>query len=374
MALKILLCADGNSIHTIRWALALRQRGLEIGLFSLQPIHHDSFVNSGIEIEDGGIAQPRNRTTASFKKMVYLSALPRLRRTIRSFQPDLLHAHFASSYGLLGSLSGFQPLVLSVWGIDVFEFPQRNLMFRAILKFNLARARRILSTSQVMAEETKKYTNKPIMVTPFGVELEKFKPINGLQESESIIDCNLEVTFGTIKTLESKYGIDLLIKAFARLYQKHGVGRLIIAGEGSERENLERLCSELSISDRVEFIGRIMHEKVPELLNVFDVYVALSRFSSESFGVAIVEAQACGRAVVVSNVGGLPEVVEHKVTGFVVNNESVDAAAEAMERLMLDQGLRNRMGFNGRKRVEQLYDWNQNVTNMIEIYKEVLKD
>jgi glycosyltransferase involved in cell wall biosynthesis len=106
---------------------------------------------------------------------------------------------------------------------------------------------------------------------------------------------------------------------------------------------------------------------------MIDVSVFTSISHSESFGVAAVEASACGKPIVASDVGGLPEVVEHGVTGFIVPPRNPAETADAIEKLVLDRNLRARMGSAGRYRVKKLFNWNDNVTQMVNIYDSVLR-
>lgn len=99
--------------------------------------------------------------------------------------------------------------------------------------------------------------------------------------------------------------------------------------------------------------------------------VSVSVSDSESFGVAVIEASACAKPVVVSNVGGLPEVVEDGVTGIIVPPRDPEATAEAIENLILSQDLRTKMGTEGRKRVGRLFDWDKNVKQMAKIYQAI---
>jgi glycosyltransferase involved in cell wall biosynthesis len=94
--------------------------------------------------------------------------------------------------------------------------------------------------------------------------------------------------------------------------------------------------------------------------------------TSDSFGVAAVEASSCGNPVVASNVGGLPEVVEHGVTGFIVPPRDPHKTADAIEKLVLDGSLRACMGSAGRQRVKKLFNWDDNVSQMMEIYDSTL--
>jgi glycosyltransferase involved in cell wall biosynthesis len=98
----------------------------------------------------------------------------------------------------------------------------------------------------------------------------------------------------------------------------------------------------------------------------------LSSLDSESFGVAVVEASACEIPVVVSDVGGLPEVVENNISGFIVKSRDPEAAAIAIEKLILSKSLRLKMGNAGRERVLQNYNWTNNVTLVIEIYNSLI--
>lgn len=145
---------------------------------------------------------------------------------------------------------------------------------------------------------------------------------------------------------------------------------LRLVGTGPDELKLKSLVKELKISNNVCFVGRVDSCNVPKELNVFDIYVALSR--QESFGVAVIEAGAAGRPVVVSDAGGLPEVVINGETGFVVAKENPQAAVDAIAKLVLDHDLRIRMGEAGRQHVEALYDWNVCINTMINLYKRVI--
>lgn len=366
--MRVMLLGDCNSIHIIKWVKALCGQNIEIALFSLSKLEHEhfeqlqNFTLSNLEMESSihrsGEGSPR--------KLSYLKALPLLKRLIIAFKPDILHAHYASSYGLIGTLSKFNPFIISVWGSDIYDFPRKNWIFKKLIQLNLRSADKILSTSETMARETKKYTKKTPIVTPFGVSTKQFKKISQQQDNAFVI--------GTIKALYHKYGIDVLIESFAKLKEKNPESalELHIIGDGPDKAKLQKLSEALNVESSVKFLGQIDNKDVPQYLNTFDIYAALSRWDSESFGVAIVEAQACEVPVVVSNKGGLPEVVEHMHTGIVVESENADAACEAFDQLLHNKQKASSMGIAGRKRVEKLYDWEQNVQHMIAIYLEII--
>ena len=135
---------------------------------------------------------------------------------------------------------------------------------------------------------------------------------------------------------------------------------------------LKQLAAQLGVAERVQFVGHVDHAQVPHELAQLDVYVALSRLDSESFGVAIIEAGAAARPVVVSNAGGLPEVVLDSVTGLVVPRENPQAAADAIECLLCDADLRQRMGAAARRHVAQHYSGDACVETMMKVYERLV--
>src|SRR5690606_21009633 len=364
--MKIMLLGDGNSLHIIKWTKGLTTKGIEVGLWSItkpDPGIYDDV--KGLKLFYSNISQERLGLWAKIK---YLTLLHHLRKSIKAFGPDIVHAHFASSYGLLGALVGFRPFIISVWGNDVYLFPTKNFLFKEILKFNLRKADKILSTSKVMARETAKYTKKHIQITPFGIDLDVFKAYPPKHEKV--------FTIGTVKTLEEKYGIGYLIDAFDIFRKKYPSKpfRLLIVGGGSLEDDLKIKANKLGISHLCEFTGPVPYASVPDYHNQLDVNLCLSIVDSESFGVSAIEASASEKPVIVSNVGGLPEVIVDEVTGIVIPPKNAEKAAAAIERLYLDQDLRNRLGKAGRERVQRLYDWENNLRQMVEIYKEMLRN
>nr|WP_258096167.1 glycosyltransferase [Salinibacter sp. 10B] len=189
-----------------------------------------------------------------------------------------------------------------------------------------------------------------------------------------------EIVIGTVKKLEHKYGVDILIRAFANLRSNLATEhpdvakalRLLIVGGGALREELETLAREKGVGAVTTFVGAVPHAKVPTYLRTLDVYVAASR--AESFGVAVIEASSCQCPTVVSNVGGLPEVVEDGETGIVVGRGDVESTIKALRKLVLDPTARQKMGVAGRSYVKKFYSWSSCLDRMEEVYAYVAED
>lgn len=354
---RLLLLANASSIHTFRWVTAIAAQGHEVHLASSEPL---------LDKVDGNFTFHRLPYATNFK---YFATVPIVRRLVRVIKPDLFHAHYASGYGTTAAFVNFHPTLLSIWGGDVFDFPRRSFLHRTLLKFNLERTDVLLSTSHVMARETSQYTVKPITVIPFGIDLHRFKP----QKVTSLFQPH-EIVIGTIKSLEEWYGIHYLLGAFKLLKERYPQKclKLLIVGEGTQEAELKALAHRLDIERETVFTGKVTYVEVPRYHNMLDIFVAVS--IRESFGVAAVEASACGKPVVVSNVDGLPEVVENGVTGLIVPPHDPIATANAIEQLIAAPESRVWMGTAGIERVRRLYNWETNVAMMLQIYQGLLSN
>jgi len=356
--MKITFLAGHSSIHTVKWVNEMAIRGHDVHLITMHPGTEE--LHQNIQVYKLPFKPPHG---------YYLNTW-HLRRLLQQINPDILNTHYASGYGTLARLSGFHPNLLSVWGSDVFDFPYKSKMKMKIMQKNLSAADRIASTSNIMKKQTETIykPDKEIAVTPFGVDCEKFRPME-------IGGDKTKIRIGTVKKMASKYGIANLIEAFAIIKNKYQEDvELILVGGGPEEEDLKLLAQKLNIDNYVNFVGPIPHYKVPEYLNSFDIYVALSTLDSESFGVAIIEASACGLPVVVSDAGGLPEVVVDGQTGFIVPRNNPEEAAERLLRLLHNSQQRNEMGNAGRQFVLDNYEWKENANRMERLYEEVIKD
>ncbi|WP_412499851.1 glycosyltransferase family 4 protein [Shewanella chilikensis] len=352
---KILLLSSADSVHTLKWCNGLVARGLDVTLITQQnPLNgYDNRVNIEFLPIKG--------------KKGYILNFLFLKRYLRKNTFDCINVHYVSGYGILARLAGMRNYIASVWGADVFDFPRKSLIHKKIVESNLNAASVICSTSIVMAKYVRENLNVnpkiDIEITPFGIDVSKFRKL------KLSGDKNKEIKIGTVKTLRPKYGIDILIQAFSLVSNKYDNLKLEIAGIGHQLDELKSLTQKLKIEDKVDFLGWVNNDDVPMVLNTFDIYVAPSTLDSESFGVAIIEASACELPVVVSDVGGLPEVVLHNKTGLVVKRRSVTDLAKAIELLIESPELRVSMGINGRKNVLNCYEWESCVDKMKLVYE-----
>lgn len=362
--MKIIFVGSAKSIHVRQWISNLTGSDVQIVLVTQHP-------------DDTGFYKdfPKVKVVnlPNFFGLGYILNVIYFKLIVLFEKPDLVNVHYATGYGFYVHGSGGVPCVLNVWGSDVYEFPLKSKLHKCILRLNLLGADLVASTSRAMANQVESlYPDICISaITPFGVSDEFYLNSKNFHVDNKII-------FGTVKTLHEKYGIDFLIRAFAMFVGKEfssvaeaeAYVTLRLVG-GGDKAALVSLCQQLGIVDIVEFVGAVPHSAVPSELSLLDIYCAPSR--QESFGVAVIEASSCGVPVIVSDAGGLPEVVVHGQTGFITPVGDIEAICAAMQRLYHDRTLRETMGKNGRDFVVKNYSWQVCTQKMLNTYKKAIE-
>ena len=365
---KVLFLSAANSIHTIRWVNALSKK-FEVHLVYCKN-HKPNLdvVNSKVIMHELSVPAPLG---------YYLNAF-QLRKLFHIIKPNIVNAHYASGYGTLARIAKIKPLLLSIWGSDVYDFPNESTLKKKILEKNIFYADEIASTSIAMAKELKRQfpnLKKEIFITPFGVDTNKFKNMHIEREDE---DFNI----GNIKALEEKYGIEYLILGVEELLNNlknkdsslASKIKLYIYGDGSQREYLENLITSHNLNNNVFLMGKIPNNEVPNKLNEFDVFCASSVLNSESFGVAVVEAMACEVPVIATDTDGFCEVIENGKTGILIQKKNSAEICNALFEILNNKKKALEYGKDGRKRVIQKYDWNKNVTYMVHVYNQIMEN
>lgn len=361
--MRLLLLSDANSVHTQKWAFSLQKEGLNLHVFSLmKPTNasQEKYEELSISVFSADLnGQIEDIRTPNMSKLVYLSALPQIKKVIKKIEPQLIHAHYASSYGVLGFLSGFHPFILSVWGSDILDFPHKSHINKYLLSKVLKSASQVCSTSKMMAEElTQNMGFSDAKVIPFGVDTDQFIPSSD----------NEEFVVGTIKSIESYNGIDCLLDAAKTVVHDHGLSsiKFLIVGDGTYKAQMQKKCQCLGLENNVKFVGHISHENIVGWFQKLSIFIAVS--TRESFGVSILEAAACGIPAITSDVGGLLEVNKHNETGLVIPPNQPEKLAEKIINLYKNNKLRKKLGHQARERVKSDFNWDKSLNQMLKIY------
>ena len=304
-----------------------------------------------------------------FRAFAFLiAALPLLRKLRKIFRFELIHAHMAGHAGfaavLLGMLFG-KPVIVTAHGSDIHSFPGYFFLKRMTL-FTLKRAHKIVAVSQSLKDSILKMDVFPgkISVIRNGVNHKEFFPFDKTNARERLglpINKKLILFIGNLLPVK---GIDSLLRAFAGMGKKDQIG-LIIIGKGESERELKTLTKELYIDTQVHFVGSRKHDEIPVWLNACDVLCLPSL--REGFPTVVVEAFACGRPVVATKVGGIPEAIVDDTLGIVVEPYNEKALASALNKV-----LEKEWDYQAIAKYGKRFSWNTIAEEYTELYKNVV--
>jgi glycosyltransferase involved in cell wall biosynthesis len=315
----------GGERHLIDLTKGLVQRGHEVYL-ALSPL-------SPLQKKLAEILPEENLFNVSMRNALDLLSARALARLVREREIEIVHAHMGRDYPLAAFAVRKSKAKLVITRHVLFPLSRLH-------KFTLSNLSRVIAVSKAVERnliEQKIFPTEKICVVPNGIDFEKFDTMTNEADRKTFRrQLNLSeesLLVGSIGELKFLKGHDILLRAAARLVWQFDNIHFVIAGGGEGHKDFERLVHELKIEGRVYFLGRV--EDVGPMLRAVDVFVSASRV--ESFGLAIVEAMACGAPVIATRTEGASEVIEDEKTGLLVPVGNVEAIARAVEFLLNDK-------------------------------------
>lgn len=289
----------------------------------------------------------------------------------QGFPFDLIHAHAALPAGYAAALITRRyrkPLVITVHGYDLQAAIFKNAKCRRALLRALEQADRIITVSTKLGNLAKANIRFPekVIVINNGINVEEFAPGEGNLAPNYV---GHRIILSVSNLIASK-GIDLNLRAIARLVDKYLNLRYIIIGDGPEMATLRRLTSKLNLDEHVEFWGRLSHEEVLSYMAMADVFSLPSW--REGFGVVYLEAMAQGKPVIGCRGEGIEDVIEDRGTGVLVKPKDVDSLVEALDFLFSHPKESKALGERARELVLENYTWEKNAEKTIQVYEKVL--
>ena len=276
--MKICFLADGKSIHTQRWCRHFSSLGHEIHLITFQPteiegtrVHH---IDAG-NISVGG---------GNWRVILKVGMVKRLLRHIR---PDILHAMYATSYGIVGRLSGFHPFVLTALGTDVLISPFRSVLYKLAVRSVLRKADWITAMSDPMKAVLLDLGASPERTDTviFGIDTSLFNNVGRKLNLEKFVIIST-------RNLEPVYQIGLILDALNQIKGKIPGMEVRIIGDGTLRSQLEEKVKNNELSGFVHFKGKISQKELVEQLKGSHLFISASL--SDGNNISLNEAMACG--------------------------------------------------------------------------------
>ena len=312
-------------------AQALRESGVnvivafvEVRLVSLENINEkvEVFNEEGIKtyrIIQGKLPKTGNVGTA----IAFKSGLKKIyKEIIKENSIDIVHLHSCIWGGLGGAFIAKKlsvPFIITEHSSYYGRF-KVNFLEKFIIKKSFKNANKVISVSEYLKSYIYKYNKAEIEVIPNMVDCAEF--LNNRVEKRA----GEKFTFLTLCYLKNNKGVDILIRAFCNYFKGKDV-KLIIAGDGPEKDNLVKLVNDLKINDQVIFKGALKREEVKIEMNKCDVFALGSKF--ETFGVVLIEALASGKPVISTRNGGANDIVKEE-NGLLVDVDNIDEMGKGM--------------------------------------------
>jgi len=328
---------------------------------------------------NGGIL-PNIRKSALAKMQVpflLFSEFFSILRTIKKEKINFVHAHWILPQGFLAAIIKKMynvPFIVTVHAGDIF--PLKNPLLKKIAKFTLKNCSICTVNSVATKIATQKLTKKipEIKIIPMGVDLKLFNPKKN--------DSNLKKQLGiggkvvlVVGRLAEKKGLKYLIQAFPQVLKKFPKAKLIIIGEGPEKDNLKQITKNLKLNNNIFFLGEIKNQYLPRYYSIADVFVLPSIIAkngdTEGLGVVLLEAIATGTPVIGSNVGGIPDIIVNNKMGLLVEQKNTIQLSKSIIKILSDNKLRKEFIKTANNHVKEKYSWEKVSKNFLEIYDEL---
>jgi N-acetyl-alpha-D-glucosaminyl L-malate synthase BshA len=283
----------------------------------------------------------------------------------RTHRLQVLHVHYAIPFAAAGILTRQVASELGLHGTDITLVGSRP-SFKPVTQWSINESDAVTAVSAFLADETAHQLSlqRPIVVVPNFIDPDRHERAipSCIPEKRS----ERQVTLMHISNFRPLKRLGDVVRIFERV-QRRLDARLMLVGDGPDYGRTRDLVAELGLADRVHFVGVV--DEVAPLLAAADLLLLPSE--TESFGLVALEAMASGVPVVASRVGGLPEVVEHGVSGYLAPVGDVEAMADDSLRILSDCEVRKRFGEAARERAVRLFDWHNVVPRYEEIYRKV---
>ncbi len=274
---------------------------------------------------------------------------------IRQIDPEIIlcQSMFSGLGGLFSKICFGKSYV--VWGQGSDIYLPTTLM-RIFAKIILRNADASIALTEDMKREMENVSHKSVYVIPNGIQVDEFENLfkDKIRNDLKIEKDQMIILF--VGRLHPIKGLKYLLDAFKSVIEAGFHVALVIVGDGEERAHLQRITADLNLQQQVYFIGGVDKSLVPEYMAGADIFVLPSL--SEGFGIVLLEAMASGLPIITTNVGGIPEVIDDNVNGFIVEPKNPSQLAQKLVKLLSEPELRSEIANNNIKKAKQ-YDWHQ---------------
>lgn len=359
--MRILYFTYGQSPHDLRFTQALAQT------------HHEIYVLCMEGISSGWPAKviqvPWKPVGKGWRGL--LRQVSQLKKAIRAFRPDLIHAGPIQGPAFRVVLAGFHPLVTMSWGFDLLRKSDYNWLWRRVTGYVLKRTDVLVGDCEAIFNKAAEFGFPPERYKkfPWGVDLNHFTPRKnatlrrdlGWQEN-TVLLCN--------RSMEPQYGVEIAVKGFIDAFKENSNLRLLLFGKGSQEKNIRRLVHEAGLEETVHFGGFVDVNTLQDVYNSADLYLTASHTDGSS--VSLMEALACGLPVIVSDIPSNKEWVCHGREGWIFPDNDAEDLARKIAQAVSSSHYWPTIGAHNRELAEDGADWTKNFQVLLQAYEQAI--
>jgi L-malate glycosyltransferase len=354
----------GSGVVATELGLALARRGFEVHFIANRlPFRLRTFESNVYFHESSSATYP-----VFDQAPANLALTTKMVEVVENYDLDVLHVHYAMPFAASAYLARQLLLprqlgvVTTLHGTDITVVGLEPAFFR-VTQFSIQSSDRVTAVSRFLKERAESTfgITRPIEVIYNFVDPDVFAPRRRAGLRLASPDTKILMHASNFRPVKN---IPVVVQVFAEV-RKHMRAKLVMVGDGPEKAGAEHLARELGVERDVLFLGN--QDCMEELLPLADVFLLPS--SSESFGLVALEAMSAEVPVLASNVGGLPEVVEHGVTGFLHEPTNVAGFVQSVLKLLTHETLRRTMGRRARREARQRFSADEMVERYIAVYE-----
>ena len=358
--------------------------------------HQDGRTQESVNGVD--IVYLESTSPGSYKRPWWKESLKAFRELHEKEPFDIVHSQSMGAYGLADYTRERKiPVVTTLHGThltemkslinnagrDIKELPITAARLSDFFRKHMILDRKttrgsnyVICVSENLAYHVRTFVNPKdkVITIPNGVETTLFLPRKPEEAAHLIKRHNIssdDRILLSVGRLEKEKGVQNLINALPEVLSENPNVKALVVGVGPYLETLEKLAEALKISDRVVFCGRVERDDLPLYHSLASVFVTATE-RQEGLPLIILEAMACGRPVVASHIGGIPDVITHNENGVMVAPGNVELLADALSRLLADTSRAKLLGENARKEVLEKYSLDGMVDRVVEVYRKAI--
>ncbi|MBN1661419.1 MAG: glycosyltransferase [Anaerolineae bacterium] len=354
------------SIHVLRWVKYFAERGHDVHLVITQPA--DLPLIPSVTVHDLTAGTPTS-------KLGYPIWIVRARKLVRAIQPDILHAHQVSRPGWIAAATGFHPLLVTVWGSDLFLAAHKSWALHRLARWVLHSADYVTCVSRSLAEAARELgvDASLVEVAPWGVDTNVYYP-SPAGSTRAQLGLGPGPVILSPRSLKAIYNPLDIAAAIPRVLQAVPSAQFVIRTHVFDPDLLEQFKAIVrrgGAEPAVRYVGDLgSEEAIADLYRVSDVIVSVP--SSDGTPSSVLEALACGALPVLSDLPSLREWIEHERHGLFVPVGDVEAIGQAIIRLVTDEQLRNQIKINAARLVAERADSKMLMERNERIYERLL--